>query len=56
MNKAKGKTPEDRPTTQTVKLERPLFLRLKMFAAKNRRTSQDILRTALIEYLTKMKG
>jgi len=54
--KAKQKTVEDRPTTQTVKLDRALFLRLKIFAAKNRRTSQDILRTALDEYLKKMKA
>jgi hypothetical protein len=54
--KAKAKTPQDRPTTQTVKLERPLFLRLKIFSAKTRRTSQDILRSALIEYLKKVKG
>ena len=52
----KAKAVEDTPTVQTVKLEHTLFVRLKTFAAKTRRTSQDILRTALIEYLKKMKS
>jgi hypothetical protein len=33
-----------------------LFVRLKTFIAKTRRTNQDILRTALIEYLKSMKA
>jgi predicted transcriptional regulator len=47
---------DDKPTVQTVKLETALFVRLKMFGIKTRRSSQDILRTALVEYLKKMKG
>lgn len=52
--KPKGK--EEKPVVQTVKLEQPLFIRLKLFGAKSRRSNQDILRTALIEYLRSMKG
>jgi hypothetical protein len=55
-SKSKAKSDEERPTVQTVRLERPLFLRLKIFGAKKRRSTQDILRTALIEYLKKMKS
>ena len=46
---------EERPVVQTVKLETALFVRLKTFSAKTRRTNQDILRSALIEYLKKQK-
>jgi hypothetical protein len=46
---------EERPIVQTVKLEPALFVRLKTFGAKTRRSNQDILRTALIEYLSKVK-
>jgi predicted DNA-binding protein len=52
----KTKTTEEKPVTQTVKLEQELFVRLKTYSAKTRRTNQDILRTALIEYLNKMKS
>ena len=52
----KLKTEEEKPVTQTVKLEPSLFVRLKTFSAKTRRTNQDILHTALVEYLQKMKG
>ena len=51
----KTKTANERPIVQTVKLEPPLFVRLKTFGAKTRRTNQDILRSALIEYLNKSK-
>jgi hypothetical protein len=34
-----------------VKLDPALFVRLKTFSAKTRRTNQDILFTALTEYL-----
>lgn len=54
--KTKTKVEHDKPVTQTVKLEMPLFVRLKTFSAKTRRSNQDILHTALIEYLRKMKG
>jgi hypothetical protein len=53
--KPKGKDTEEKPVVQTVKLEQPLFVRLKLFGAKTRRSNQDILHTALREYLTKMK-
>jgi predicted DNA-binding protein len=45
---------EEKPVAQTVKLEQRLFERLKVFSAKTRRTHQDILRTALLEYLKQM--
>ncbi|HKD85413.1 MAG TPA: hypothetical protein VKB58_11750 [Terriglobales bacterium] len=54
--KARKQTAEEKPIVQTVKLEPTLFVRLKVFGAKNRRTNQDILRTALTEYLRKMKA
>ena len=47
----KSKLPVEKPVAQTVKLEPELFVRLKTFSAKTRRTNQDILRTALGEYL-----
>jgi hypothetical protein len=50
------KAAEEKPVTQTVKLELELFVRLKTFSAKTRRTNQDILRTALVEYLSKNKA
>jgi len=50
------KAMEEKPVVQTVKLEQPLFIRLKVFGAKTRRSSQDIIRTALIEYLNRMKS
>jgi hypothetical protein len=53
--KSKSTTAEERPVVQTVKLEPALFVRLKTFSAKTRRTNQDILRSALIEYLNKSK-
>lgn len=54
--KPKGKAAEGKPVTQTVKLGHELFVRLKTFSAKTRRTNQDILHTALVEYLKKEKG
>jgi hypothetical protein len=51
--KPKKTVAEERPIVQTVKLEPTLFVRLKTFGAKTRRTNQDILRSALIEYLNK---
>ena len=53
--KPKSKAAEEKPVVQTVKLEQGLFVRLKLFGAKTRRSNQDILRVALIEYLRKMK-
>jgi len=54
--KTKNRPREEKPVVQTVKLETPLFVRLKTFGAKTRRSNQDILRSALIEYLKKMTG
>lgn len=54
--KPKSKAAGEKPIVQTVKLEQPLFVRLKTFSAKTRRTNQDILRSALIEYLSKMRA
>jgi predicted transcriptional regulator len=45
------KSTEERPIVQTVKLEPALFVRLKTFGAKTRRSNQDILHSALVEYL-----
>jgi hypothetical protein len=52
---AKPKAADEKPIVQTVKLEPALFVRLKTFGAKTRRTNQDILRAALIEYLNNAK-
>ena len=45
-----------KPVAQTVKVPDILFVRLKTFSAKHRRTNQDILLTALEEYLDKNEG
>jgi predicted transcriptional regulator len=45
------KKPEQPPSTQTVRLPHALFVRLKLFGAETRRSHQDILLTALEEYL-----
>jgi len=52
----KAKAGEQKPITQTVKLEQEIFVRLKTFSARTRRTNQDILRMALIEYLSRNKA
>jgi hypothetical protein len=49
--KPKAKSAEEKPVVQTVKLDNNMFVRLKTFSAKTRRTHQDILYTALFEYL-----
>jgi hypothetical protein len=54
--KAKQKAAEERPIVQTLKLEPAVYVRLKTFGAKTRRSNQDILHTALTEYLHKMKA
>ena len=53
---AKGKAADEKPITQTVKIDSALFVRLKMFGAQTRRTNQDILLSALIEYLKNHKA
>lgn len=40
-----------RPSTQTVKVPESEFIRLKTLSARSRRKHQDILLTALREYL-----
>jgi hypothetical protein len=52
----KAKSEEKKPVVQTVKLDHDLFVRLKTFSAITRRTHQNILKTALDEYLRKMRG
>lgn len=54
--KSKKASATEKPIVQTVKLEPALFVRLKLLGAKTRRTNQDILLTALIEYLNKLKA
>jgi len=46
---------QEKPVVQTVKLDTALYVRLKTFGAKTRRSNQDILLTAMVEYLRKMK-
>jgi hypothetical protein len=53
--KPKKTAPEERPIVQTVKLEPALFVKLKTFGARTRRSNQDILHSALVEYLNKTK-
>lgn len=52
----KSKKSEEKPIVQTLKVNQALFVRLKIFAAKTRRTNQDILHTALMDYLRKMRA
>ena len=40
-----------RPVVQTVKVPPDVFIRLKTVGARERRSSQDIILTALTEYL-----
>ena len=47
---------KSKPVTQTVKLEQALFVRLKAFGANIRKSNQDIIRAALIEYLGDSNG
>ncbi len=54
MKAKKSKAAEERPIVQTVKLDLTLYVRLKTFGAKTRRTNQDILYAALVDYLKKM--
>jgi hypothetical protein len=41
----------DKPVALTVKVDDKLFVRLSTFRAKERKTSQEILQQALLEYL-----
>lgn len=56
MKARKTKAAEEKPIVQTLKLSPPVYVRLKTFGAKARRSNQDILHAALIEYLHKMKA
>jgi hypothetical protein len=47
---------DEKPIVQTVKLDAATFVRLKTYGAKSRRSNQDILLTALLEYLSKAKA
>jgi hypothetical protein len=47
---------ENKPIVQTVKLDTALYVRLKTYGAKTRRTNQDILLAALTDYLNKVKA
>jgi hypothetical protein len=54
--KAKKTAAAERPIVQTVKLDKALFVRLKTYGAQTRRSNQDILLIALMEYLNKVKA
>ena len=45
-----------KPVVQTVKLPDHIFVRLKTLSALERRSNQDILLTALCDYLDKRGG
>ncbi len=49
--KPKSKRPGEKPIVQTVKINQALFERLKLFGAETLRSNQDILHSALVEYL-----
>lgn len=53
--KSKAK-PDDRPIVQTVKIDSALYIKLKIYGARSRRSNQDIILTALTEYLAKVKA
>lgn len=50
------KPEEQKPIVQTVKLPHDLHIRLKTYGAETRRSNQDILLTALEEYLKRQKA
>ena len=54
--RAKKSAADERPIVQTVKLEPALFVKLKTYGAKTRRSNQDIIHSALVDYLTKSKA
>jgi hypothetical protein len=43
----------EKPVTVTVKLDTQLYRRLKTYGVDHRRTGQDILVAALVDYLNK---
>jgi len=47
---------EQRPIVQTVKIGAELYVKLKAYGARARRSNQDIILTALVEYLQRMKA
>lgn len=48
--------PEERPIVQTVKIDSALYIKLKTYGARTRRSNQDIILTALTEYLQRVKA
>jgi hypothetical protein len=46
--------PQKRPITQTVKVPQELWEQMKAIGTKQRRTNQDIILTAVREYLEKL--
>ena len=44
----------DRPVVQTVKVPPDVYIRLKTIGARERRSSQDIILTAVREYLDRL--
>jgi hypothetical protein len=48
--------PEARPIVQTVKVGAELYIKLRTYGARTRRSNQDIILTALTEYLQRMKA
>jgi hypothetical protein len=49
-------TPEPKPVALTVKVTQEVYVRLCTFGATQRRTNQDILQEALLQYLDRAKG
>lgn len=46
-----GRSAPGKPVALTLKVDTGLYVRLSTFGATQRRTNQDILRQALMEYL-----
>ncbi len=44
-------TAPEKPVALTVKIDNELYVRLSTFRATERRTTQDVLQQALLEYL-----
>jgi hypothetical protein len=50
-----GATTPTKPVVQTVKVPRDVYVRLKTVGAQERRSSQDIILSALREYLERFQ-
>lgn len=44
---------QEKQSIQTLRIDQELLLRFKIFAANTRQTQQDVLYTALVEYLNR---